>query len=139
NPHYKPEIQAQTTLINFTVTKDGLEEQLLGDVVKPKDLIRIEKSRMTTQQNTFKITLKKLEDDLLHRRRAWGGIKYLSQIEDFQNLEKDIEGAAKRWKKFVESETPERETFPQDWKNKTALQRLCIMRCLRLDRMTYAI
>lgn len=70
---------------------------------------------------------------------GWGGIKYLSQMEDFQNLEKDIEGAAKRWKKFVESDTPERESFPQDWKNKTALQRLCIMRCLRLDRMTYAI
>ena len=70
---------------------------------------------------------------------GWGGIKYLSQMEDFQNLEKDIEGAAKRWKKFVESDTPERESFPQDRKNKTALQRLCIMRCLRLDRMTYAI
>lgn len=70
---------------------------------------------------------------------GWGGIKYLSQMDDFQNLEKDIEGAAKRWKKFVESETPERESFPQDWKNKTALQRLCIMRCLRLDRMTYAL
>lgn len=23
NPHYKPEMQAQTTLINFTVTRDG--------------------------------------------------------------------------------------------------------------------
>lgn len=33
NPHYQPELQAQTTLINFTVTRDGLEEQLLAEVV----------------------------------------------------------------------------------------------------------
>jgi hypothetical protein len=34
NPHYKPEMQAQTTLINFTVTRDVLEDQLLAEVVK---------------------------------------------------------------------------------------------------------
>ena len=29
NPHYLPEICIQVTLINFTVTSSGLEEQLL--------------------------------------------------------------------------------------------------------------
>ena len=33
NPHYKPEMQAQATIINFTVTRDGLEDQLLAEVV----------------------------------------------------------------------------------------------------------
>ena len=70
---------------------------------------------------------------------SWAGIKLLSARETFLNLDKDIEGAAKRWKKFVDSENPEREKFPQEWKNKTAFQRLCMMRCLRLDRMTYAV
>ncbi|XP_014471080.1 PREDICTED: dynein beta chain, ciliary-like [Dinoponera quadriceps] len=308
NPHYKPEMQAQTTLINFTVTKDGLEEQLLGAVVKAeRPDLEATKAELTTQQNTFKITLKALEDDLLHRLSSagpdilsdvalvvnlettkktaseiegkaieakvtatridearesyrpvasrasllyfilndlnkinmlyqfslkafsvvfqnaikfaepadilgkrvaslidsvtylvftytsrglfesdkliflcqltlqillqteeieqvevdfllrfpylpdltspvdflsnvgWGGVKYLSGMENFHNLDRDMDGAARRWKKFVESETPEREKFPQDWKNKTAFQRLCIMRCVRLDRMVYAI
>lgn len=57
----------------------------------------------------------------------------------YRNLDRDIESNFKRWKKFVECECPEREKFPQEWKNKTALQRLCMMRALRPDRMTYAV
>ena len=34
NPHYLPEVCIKVTLINFTVTMQGLEDQLLGDVVK---------------------------------------------------------------------------------------------------------
>merc|ERR1711871_252613 len=33
NPHYLPEVCIKVTVINFTVTISGLEDQLLGDVV----------------------------------------------------------------------------------------------------------
>uniref|UniRef100_A0AAR2IP24 Dynein heavy chain 9, axonemal n=1 Tax=Pygocentrus nattereri TaxID=42514 RepID=A0AAR2IP24_PYGNA len=308
NPHYQPELQAQCTLINFTVTRDGLEDQLLAAVVSMErpDLEEL-KSNLTKQQNGFKITLKTLEDNLLSRlssasgnflgdtelvenleitkrtaaeieekvkeakvteakinearehyrpaasrasllyfimndlnkihpmyqfslkafsvvfqkavlkaapdealkqrvlnlidsitssvfqyttrglfecdkltytaqlafqillmnkeinpseldfllrypvqpgvtspvdflsHHSWGGIKALCTMDEFRNLDRDIEGSAKRWKKFVESECPEKEKFPQEWKNKTSLQRLCMMRALRPDRMTYAV
>jgi dynein heavy chain len=34
NPHYLPEVCIKVTLINFTVTPTGLEDQLLVDVIK---------------------------------------------------------------------------------------------------------
>lgn len=34
NPHYLPEICIKVAIINFTVTPDGLEDQLLVEVVK---------------------------------------------------------------------------------------------------------
>ncbi|KAL0281201.1 UNVERIFIED_CONTAM: hypothetical protein PYX00_002260 [Menopon gallinae] len=70
---------------------------------------------------------------------SWGGIRTLSQKDEYRNLDRDIENSSKRWKKFVECDCPEREKFPQEWKNKTSLQRLCMMRALRPDRMTYAM
>lgn len=70
---------------------------------------------------------------------SWGGICSLAAKEEFRNLDRDIETSSKRWKIFVESESPEKEKFPQEWKSKTSIQRLCMMRALRPDRMTYAI
>ena len=68
-----------------------------------------------------------------------GWLQALSETDEFKNLDRDIEGSAKRWKKFIESEAPEKEKFPQEWKNKDALQKLCMMRAMRPDRMTYAV
>ena len=70
---------------------------------------------------------------------SWAMVKSLSQLEVFRSLASDIEGSAKQWKKYCENEAPENEKLPQEWKNKTSLQKLCILRCLRPDRMTYAI
>ncbi|XP_061442923.1 dynein axonemal heavy chain 11 isoform X1 [Rhineura floridana] len=308
NPHYKPELQAQTTLINFTVTKDGLEDQLLAEAVNIErpDLENV-KSLLTKQQNDFKIQLKRLEDDLLFRLSAaegsflgdtelvvklettkstaaeielkvteakenevninearehyrpaaarasllyfvihdlskinpvyqfslkafntvfhkaieraepsdhiqgrisnlieaityftffyvsqglferdkliflgqatfqimlrskqieltelnfllqftvehtykspvdflttqsWSAIRAIALMDEFRGLDRDIEGSAKRWKKWVDSECPEKQKLPQEWKSKTSFQKLIILRALRPDRMTYAL
>ena len=68
NPHFRPELQAQATILNFTVTRDGLEEQLLAEVVRA-EMPDLEKARaeLVKQENDFKIALKGLEDDLLWR------------------------------------------------------------------------
>ncbi|XP_034410206.1 dynein heavy chain 11, axonemal [Cyclopterus lumpus] len=308
NPHFPPELQAQTTLINFTVTPVGLEEQLLGQVVsRERPDLEALKMELTTQQNHFKIELKRLEDDLLSRLsaahghflgdiylveqlentkstaahiqckvveareneteinearelyrpaaerasllffiindlskinpmyqfslktfnsvfnkameraewdedvrtrvhilteaitysvflyssqglferdkltflshtafqillkrglidaqefdfllrfhveackvspvsflslQAWGAIKTISNMENFTGLDKDIESSPKRWRKIVESSCPEKERLPQDWKNKSSLQKLIIFKALRPDRMTYTL
>merc|ERR1719201_1358836 len=68
NPHYPPEIQAETTLVNFMVTEDGLEDQLLAVVVllERPDLAK-QKDDLIQQQNNFKIKLQELEDGILEQ------------------------------------------------------------------------
>lgn len=44
NPHFRPEIAAQCTIINFIVTESGLEEQLLAMVVN------VEKNELEVQK-----------------------------------------------------------------------------------------
>jgi len=67
NPHYIPEVQAQTTLVNFTVTEKGLEDQLLSTVVghERPDLLA-EAKELVEMQNGFTIKLKELGDNLLY-------------------------------------------------------------------------
>ena len=107
NPHYKPEMQAQTTLINFTVTRDGLEEQLLAAVVSRErpDLEKL-KSDLTRQQNEFKITLKELEDSLLARLSAAEG-NFLGDTALVENLETTKRTAAEIEEKVKEAKVTE--------------------------------
>ncbi|EFN60095.1 hypothetical protein CHLNCDRAFT_133411 [Chlorella variabilis] len=66
NPHYAPE--AETTLINFTVTEGGLEDQLLALVVnKERADLEEAKSQLIVQNSEFVIKLQQLEDGLLEK------------------------------------------------------------------------
>ena len=66
NPHYPPEIQAECTLINFTVTESGLEDQLLALVVRKErpDLAQ-QKETLIQELNGYKIKLFNLQTSLL--------------------------------------------------------------------------
>ena len=39
NPHYLPEVATKVTLVNFMITPEGLEDQLLGIVVAKERLV----------------------------------------------------------------------------------------------------
>jgi len=87
NPHYPPEVQAETTLINFMVTEDGLEDQLLALTVQ-KERPDLEESKMEliSQMNAFKIKTKELEDGILEQlANAEGDV--LENLALIENLE----------------------------------------------------
>jgi len=87
NPHFPPEIQAETTLVNFTVTEDGLEDQLLARVVKKeRPELEEKKGELMKQQNEFKIKLKEIEDSLLYQLATAEG-DLTENIELIENLE----------------------------------------------------
>lgn len=103
-------MQAQTTLINFTVNRDQLEDQLLAEVVKVErpDLEKM-RTDLTKQQNSFKIILKKLEDDLLQRLSSADGDQILGDKELVLNLEKSKKTATEIEKKVEEAKITSKE------------------------------
>jgi len=89
NPHYRPEIAAQCTIINFIVTPDGLEDQILAMVVNvEKPELEQQKQALVRRQNEFKVTLAQLEDDLLSQLSAADPATILDNIHLIEGLEK---------------------------------------------------
>eukprot|EP00762_Andalucia_godoyi_P001076 ANDGO_01965.mRNA.1 Dynein-1-beta heavy chain len=66
NPHYLPEVCIKVTLINFTVTRKGLEDQLLAEAVrKERPDLEEKKDRLITSMAADKKQLKDIEDKIL--------------------------------------------------------------------------
>jgi len=66
NPHYLPEIATKVTLVNFMITPEGLEDQLLGIVVaKERPELEEERQALIVQSASNKKQLKEIEDKIL--------------------------------------------------------------------------
>ncbi|XP_055866073.1 dynein axonemal heavy chain 6-like isoform X2 [Biomphalaria glabrata] len=66
NPHYLPEVCIKVTVIYFTVTKKGLEDQLLSDVVSlERPDLEEQRNELIMRINADKNQLKSIEDKIL--------------------------------------------------------------------------
>ena len=66
NPHYSPEVSVKVSLLNFFVTAEGLEDQLLGIVVtKERPDLAEQKNQLVISNAKMKKELKDIEDKIL--------------------------------------------------------------------------
>ncbi|EHB12979.1 Dynein heavy chain 1, axonemal [Heterocephalus glaber] len=67
NPHYTPEISTKLTLINFTLSPSGLEDQLLGQVVaEERPDLEEAKNQLIISNAKMLQELKDIEDQILY-------------------------------------------------------------------------
>ncbi|NXL44771.1 DYH1 protein, partial [Podilymbus podiceps] len=68
NPHYSPEVSTKLTLINFTLSPSGLEDQLLGQVVAvERPDLEEARNQLIVSNAEMRQELKKIEDQILYR------------------------------------------------------------------------
>ncbi|XP_054071997.1 dynein axonemal heavy chain 12 isoform X1 [Rissa tridactyla] len=66
NPHYMPELATKISLLNFMITPEGLEDQLLGIVVaKERPELEEERNALILQSAANKKNLKEIEKKIL--------------------------------------------------------------------------
>lgn len=90
NPAFSPELSAKTTIIDFTVTQGGLEQQLLGQVLsKEQKALEDSLNQLLADVNFNKKDLIRLDKNLLDRlTQASGNLLEDTELMDVLNQTK---------------------------------------------------
>ncbi|XP_055888364.1 dynein axonemal heavy chain 1-like isoform X4 [Biomphalaria glabrata] len=84
NPHYTPEVSTKVTIINFTLSPSGLQDQLLGIVVaEERPDLEDSKNQLIISNAKMKSELKDIEDKILYLLSASQG----SPVDDIELIE----------------------------------------------------
>lgn len=70
NPHFSPELAAKTTIIDFTVTQDGLEQQLLGRLISKEQKYLEDQLQALNEDVTYNTKMLSDYDESLLERLA---------------------------------------------------------------------
>ncbi|XP_048578532.1 dynein axonemal heavy chain 1-like isoform X2 [Nematostella vectensis] len=74
NPHYTPEVSTKVTIVNFTLSQSGLEDQMLALVVaEERPDLEEAKNQLIISNAKMKQELKEIEDKILHKLSASEG------------------------------------------------------------------
>ncbi|MAD34110.1 MAG: hypothetical protein CMJ88_10175 [Planctomycetes bacterium] len=72
--------------------------------------------------------------------KQWGEVTRLSELKSFNGLREEFSSGAEEWKRIYDSSYPHQEHFPGKWETSLeGVQRLCLLRCLRPDKIILAV
>ncbi|XP_055873384.1 dynein axonemal heavy chain 6-like isoform X2 [Biomphalaria glabrata] len=127
NPHYLPEVCIKVTIINFTVTKSGLEDQLLSDVVRlERPDLEEQRNQLIVRINADKNQLKAIEDRILKLLfESEGNILDNEELINVLNESKVTSGVIKQ--RLAEAEATEQKISQAREKYRVVAERGSVM------------
>jgi dynein heavy chain len=139
NPHYPPEISVKVTLLNFAITQAGLEDQMLGLVVKEEKPDIEERKRSLVESNAaMSKTLQDIEDSILRLLSAEGNIlesrELIDTLESSKSTSEEI-NLKMNEAKVTEKEIDEARASYRRYAQRASILFFCVAELATVDPM----